>query len=99
MLTFHNRAATPSGAGSLRACLRQHPFTAGALDRATLFHRLKRIGKCPATHLPPGRRDLLGELGKRKRAGPFQDLSDGGANGLSCPRLIVCRRLTFRLCL
>ena len=36
--TFHNRAATPSGTGSLRAWLRQRPFAAGGLDRAALFH-------------------------------------------------------------
>jgi SAM-dependent methyltransferase len=72
--TFHNRAATPSGVGSLRACLRQHPFAPGALDRAALFHRLKRIGKRPAAHLPLRRPQLFGEFGERKSAGPFQDL-------------------------
>jgi len=80
-----------SGADFARACLRQHPFAAAALDRATFFHRLKRIGKGPAAHLPPGRGDLLGELGQWKRAGPGQNVGDSGANGLSCLRLVVCR--------
>src|SRR5271166_5956227 len=97
--TFHNRAAIPSGTGSLRACLRQHPFAAATLDRAALFHRLKRIGKGPAAHLHLRRPQLFGEFGERKRAGPFQDLSDGGANGLSCLRRVVCRWPPFRLCL
>ena len=64
--------ATPSGAGFPSACLRQHPFALGALDRAALFHRLKRIRKRPAAHFPLSRRDLFGELGQRKRAGPGQ---------------------------
>src|SRR5208283_1878537 len=68
--TFHNRATIPSGAGSLRAWLRQHPFAAATLDRAALFHRLKRMGKRPAAHFPPRRPQLFGEFGERKRAGP-----------------------------
>ena len=85
----------PSGAGFPRACLRQHPFAAATLDRAALFHCLKRIGKGPAAHLHLRRPQLFGEFGERKRAGPFQDLSDGGANGLSCLRRVVCRWLRF----
>jgi hypothetical protein len=46
---------------------RQHPFATAACDRATLFHRLKRIRKRPAAHFPPRRPYLFGELGQRKR--------------------------------
>ncbi len=67
-------------------------LAAATLDRAALFHRLKRIGKRPAAHLPPRRPNLLGELGERKSAVSAQDFGNGAADGLlrlcpwSCPR-------------